>query len=412
MVNQTKENIRILQDLKSTGLTGEPISIPLITDEPKIPSFTCVPKTELERRGLFIDDYGQGFDMSSVVAQIKAVGECLERLCLFNPYRIQEPQDVGKVVDPELFCAYSHEQVNREKFISQARKEKYKVIKVRNLKDNSETFLPAQLVYLSSQFDDEFPIRKERISTGAACGPHGEDTALRKGFFEVVERDAWISSHLTERKIKRIRGLPDDLKELVEYLKRYRLETYIFDITTDVDIPTVTCVTLDRTGIGDAMNLGAKADSNYHDAVQGAIMESIQHRRGSRIDRAKNPQVEEKIDIANIETVEQRYLYCRPLSRIEYLNQWIGNNTEIEYNTLSEKDTSLKASTQTILNKGYDVFIADITLPEIRTAGFEVLKVLIPQLHPLYLSERAKALYSVHHGSIKDNPQLKPHMFT
>ena len=58
------------------------------------------------------------------------------------------------------------------------------------------------------------------------------------------------------------------------------------------------------------------------------------------------------------------------------------------------------------------MFVADITLPEIKEKGFEVLKVIIPELHPLYLDERAKALYSVHYGSIKDNPDLKPHPLT
>ncbi|MCP5114192.1 MAG: hypothetical protein GY953_25455 [bacterium] len=59
--------------------------------------------------------------------------------------------------------------------------------------------------------------------------------------------------------------------------------------------------------------------------------------------------------------------------------------------------------------RGYHVFVADMTLPQVREKGFEVLKVVVPELHPTYLDERAKALYSVHHGEIEDNPALAPH---
>jgi hypothetical protein len=63
-------------------------------------------------------------------------------------------------------------------------------------------------------------------------------------------------------------------------------------------------------------------------------------------------------------------------------------------------------------NHHFNVFVADITLPEIKEKGFEVLKVVIPELHPLYLDENAKALYSIHYGQIKEDKTLKPHPFT
>ena len=66
----------------------------------------------------------------------------------------------------------------------------------------------------------------------------------------------------------------------------------------------------------------------------------------------------------------------------------------------------------TLSHKGYHIFVADITLPEIRKNGFEAIKVIIPELHPMYLDERAKMLYSIHYGEIKNNINLKPHPLT
>ena len=62
--------------------------------------------------------------------------------------------------------------------------------------------------------------------------------------------------------------------------------------------------------------------------------------------------------------------------------------------------------------RNFNILVTDITLPEIKEQGFESLKVIIPELHPLYLDESAKALYSIHHGEIKDDPTLKPHPVT
>ena len=76
------------------------------------------------------------------------------------------------------------------------------------------------------------------------------------------------------------------------------------------------------------------------------------------------------------------------------------------------KKINLHQAIRNIASRNFNILIVDITLPEIEKQGFETFKVVIPELHPLYLDERAKALYSVHHGDIKDDPTLKPHPVT
>lgn len=50
-----------------------------------------------------------------------------------------------------------------------------------------------------------------------------------------------------------------------------------------------------------------------------------------------------------------------------------------------------------------------MTLPELEEKGFEGKKVLIPKIHPLFLDENARALYSEHYGELKYDEKLKPH---
>ena len=84
---------------------------------------------------------------------------------------------------------------------------------------------------------------------------------------------------------------------------------------------------------------------------------------------------------------------------------------EVSYASLTDKPPTLAQVIDQLSGKGYRILVADITLPELAKRGFEVLKVVIPELHPLYLDERAKTRYSVRHGLIDSDPSLAPHPF-
>ena len=402
----------LLENLLSTGLVDHPKKIPYLNDEPKISGYVCFPNPRLSDKDFFVEDFGQGYDLSETLAKVKSIAECLERFCLFNPARssLHNNPPRQKIVSPSTFRAYSAEQIDIQEFDRTVDTENYFWSKVLDLFTGGVKFVPSQLIYLSSLFDQEFPIRRERISTGAAFGQvKNKDFALRKGFLEVIERDACIFTYLTNRKIRKIRNLPQELSDLVDYIERYRLEVHLFDLFSDLEIPTVMCITLDRTGIGDAVNIGSKADLNYFNAIRGAILESIQSRRGSRI---RYPQAPSNPDLSKISTVEERHLSCRSLDRISELNNLVNTDLSIDYNDLVTRTITLPRAFANLSKRGYHVFVADMTLPQLKRRGFEVLKVLIPELHPLYLSEDAKSLYSVHYGEIKGNPNLKPHMLT
>ena len=72
---------------------------------------------------------------------------------------------------------------------------------------------------------------------------------------------------------------------------------------------------------------------------------------------------------------------------------------------------SLQETKSIFSERNYHIYVADITIDELTCVGFEVLKVIIPELHPLYLDEHAKSLFSIHGGIISDDITLKPHPF-
>ena len=62
-------------------------------------------------------------------------------------------------------------------------------------------------------------------------------------------------------------------------------------------------------------------------------------------------------------------------------------------------------------SRGFHVFESDITNPAIAPHGFEAVRVMAPELHPLHISEDAKALQSEHWGEIGEDQNATPHPF-
>lgn len=221
-----------------------------------------------------------------------------------------------------------------------------------------------------------------------------------------------MGSYLTGKILPKIKNMPREIEELINYYKRYNLETHVFNATTDLQIPVVMSLVLDRTGIGESVNLGAKSGESYLECIRGSLFEVIQPRRAARMTQILNPDILKFDSSKPINGMEERYAYWRPVERINDLDFWLNSSESVDYNKLPKKRVSLNESLKIMRKGGFSVYLADITLPPVREKGFESLKVLIPQLHPLYLAENAKALYSTHYGEIPDNSKLKPHPFT
>ncbi len=181
-------------------------------------------------------------------------------------------------------------------------------------------------------------------------------------------------------------------------------------MTSDLEVPSIITLTLDYTGIGPTVNIGSKSDFSYEKAIIGSIFESIQCRRTTRfvIDSQANYKFPTEIEI---ESLEERYFYWYPRERISDLCIWLKDTPKKEFEKIREKERPLNEALEILKTKGYHIFSADITLPELRNKGFEVVKVLVPELHPLFLDEGCKALYSIHLGEIKEDGSLKPHPF-
>jgi len=400
--------------LVSTNLSKPTELIPFITDEPKFHNYFCFPNENALKKYYTKDVFGQGYNKNKDLAKIKSVAEMLERLCLCNPPKelFASKFKKGAFQDPSTFFCYSHEQIpDKEKRIEKIKDGAYQWIMSKNLTTGREIYVPAQMIFLSYSFKNELTLRKEQISTGAALGEINEKRAFKSGFLESVERDGIMAFYLKELKGRKMKDFPKQIQEIINYLERYSLETHVFDVTTNLKIPTSLAMVLDKTGIGDAVNIGSKANLRYIDSIKGSIMESIQCRRLGRSHNSsrKNEEIPTEDKIISL---EKRLIYWAQKERLKDIKYLIDEKPKISYKDLKIKEISLENAIESVKEKNFHILVTDITLPEIKQKGFEVLKVTIPELHPLYLNERARSLFSIHHGEIEDNPKLKPHFIT
>tara|TARA_Y100000310_G_C20700529_1_gene829382 strand:- start:1735 stop:2949 length:1215 start_codon:yes stop_codon:yes gene_type:complete len=401
---------KTINSLLSIGLTKKPQEIIHFTDEPKYPYYHTSPKEDI-KEGLPDDLCGQGFSESKNEAIIKSLAECIERISTFKPSHnrgiISKYLTNRNFIDPFKFVHYSDEQLeSRPGFLKEVKNQGYKWTEAIDFKTGKKVLLPSQIVYLNEH--SELPIR-EGITTGVALRDSLESASFY-ATLEVIERDAFMLAYLKKTPLEKITPDTMQLKKLIEYFRRYELYPTIFDITTDIGIPVAMCITLDYSGLSSAVNVGAKAHTNPLLAVKGALLESIQSRRLTRIAYLASKKGEE-IKEDEINSLENRYYYWHPVERISDLEFWLNQEEKKSFSEFAKKRITKSEIFKKLINKGYSIYLSDLTWPIIRNKGFSVVRCTIPEMHPLYLSEDFKALYSVHAGTINEDPTLKPHPF-
>ncbi|OQA65808.1 MAG: YcaO-like family protein [Candidatus Diapherotrites archaeon ADurb.Bin253] len=294
-------------------------------------------------------------------------------------------------LDPSLFINFRDSDLNfrKQDYIKKIKDSKLKWVEATNLQGGSKVLVPAQLVYVDFDFTNE-PMIRPRVSTGAAANESLEK-ALYSGIMENIERDSYMISYLSKKQLPKInleKGFPD----INNYFKRYLLDLQVFETTTDLEIPSFMCLNIDRTGLGPAISVGLNASVNPREGILGSIKESQQVRQWIRnlwIQKA-NPKNYSKEDVKEI---EDRGFYWYDLAKIKELDYLLNPQSLKDIQEIKPPKT--KEELQDKLRKnGIDTYYVDLTHPVFKDAGFFVVRVIQPQLHPLFLDESFPCYHS------------------
>lgn len=393
------EVLQVAEELKDkdTGVIKSIHRAQWYSDEPDINVFTVrIGNTNRLGSEVSPETFHTGTHIQQVPAAVKAVGEALERYSSGFYSREQMTYDsyenLENALKPSDATKFSREQLKNQEKARFDTSDDFWWTEGYNLLDSEKIYIPAQLVFMPYKINSE-PLIRNPISTGLAAGTN-TGSALFRGFCEVIERDAFIISYLNHLEIPEIdkSSIKDEeTKKLIERVEEKDIELRIFELPTDMPLEVYMAITVEKSEKGPSIVVGANAHHDTYEAIKDAISETLHTRPWLRQKR-----MEEGLFEGNpkkINSLKERGLYWFPKSMISELDFWLQKP---EKKKLDVHKSSKKESLSKILKKlkenNYQAVYSDITTQELERLGFKVVRVTVPELHPLYLREKFKYL--------------------
>lgn len=333
-------------------------------------------------------------------AAIGSIGECLERYCcaVFDHSQLTYASQTAlgdAAVGMERFSLFTRRQLDNPLFpfrpwdaaLSQH------WVEAEVLGTGEKRFVPACMTFIPyvehpdpAYTRDQFGLA---VSSGQAC--HSDwNAALISGLCEVVERDAFMITWLKRIAPKRIEWEHD--AELMGIFERHfacpNLKFHLFDLTLDIQIPTVACIIEGTSDRGGYLCLGASTRSNYRKAIVKAWLEAAQAQVWMLDLLRSKPDWQPGSDWGNVRDFEDHVrLFAEPWMRSHaefMLDTPHVVRPDFDAGTYASTADEIDACLRAVQAEGYEVLATDLTTREVRDSGFVVPKVFVPGLAPLY----------------------------
>lgn len=409
--NFPKNIVKIYKKLKEIGILGEYGFRYTFPDEPHFFQYACErsPYSVKVRKGL-----GFGCSEKESDAFTAAIAEAIEHYCilyerdeLFNYDSYDNLRD--KAVDPLRFVIFSKEQLRDKKFkrFRFTDKTKFNWLEGYSLTKKKKLLIPASLVYANYNYSKrKEPLIQLKNSTGAAAGPSIE-FAIYRGICEIIERDAYMISFINNLPKKTI-NIDNDyhLSRFKRHIERYDLEVHILSTQLDFPMTTTTSLIFDKTGSGPAVCTGLGGSLSPEKAIKTAVFESIRRHISARDRFFRNkPLPMPRKNSFDWFLLQKQLMWSAP-HMIQKAQKFIEDTQVIDFNELKNKEKKLgdKEKVEYLIKelaaRNYEVICVDMTIAELKEFGFKVVKILIPEMVPLWRDERypyleAKRLYNV-----------------
>ncbi len=339
--------------------------------------------------------FSSGTALSDERARLKAVCEAIERFCL-SKYDgktsiISSYSKLEQALDPTSLAGVAPQ--DKKKFGNYDGNTKFAWVSGLSMTRNDKIWIPAQLVYVPYQSNE--PVIRNTISTGAASGT-SYSAAIYRGLCEVIERDAFMITYLNKlpRSVIDIASAKsEDVRRLDYIFRRYDLERYSFDITTDVGVPVILTILVDRSGVGPSVSLGMKCSFNVEEALLGSMEEAQQTRPWIRGEMHKFLQTG-KMPPEQRHFLERAFFWY-DVGMIKKLDFLLKTKNKIKISRIKSrnfKDSNERLRAVLRALRGYETDVVDLTDKKIGRAGFRVIKAIVPEMQPLHLVEGRRYL--------------------
>ncbi|HET9650506.1 MAG TPA: YcaO-like family protein [Microlunatus sp.] len=323
--------------------------------------------------------------MSLAEASARAVGEALERYCALTA--VVEPV-TAKLRDSIFRDAWPRCNVDEgapTPFTTPPLDAALSSVRLRRLSDDTEHSVPVGHVLLRHVPAHPEPPVTIPISTGLAFHPDLVK-AIWAGLCEVVERDAVMSFWWIHEPRPRIdlRDAPHSLIERASRLSVRHMAAYLFDVTTELDIPTVFCVLTSPTY--PRLVVGAAAKASAEEACAKALDEVVAMRVALR---AQPERRRDDMPVTPPHTLIDHALYYASDPEHSAFQDILLTAGSQPFRAFARRTMSqpsgmgdLRRVAARLEAQGATTLWTDLTTAEVRAAG-RVVKVVIPELLPL-----------------------------
>ena len=359
--------VRVLHDLDRSN--GELLPMMQFNDEPPLQGyFSTIGGKKPEWCG--------AVGMDPVFTQIRAIGESLERYCIanHNEQKIVYGTE-GEVENSLSLHRFVGQQVVEEDYGQPVCGEDVSIgwYPVKNI-HGEESYVPQQVATYAG--GDE-PFIWDRNTNGLACHAT-EQKAMFSALSELIERDAFLIRYHASKKAPRVNiNGHEELQELLQLLRRYRLETEVYDLDLGFGLPVYMTILLDQTGHKPHIALGFGTSEIGIDAIRKSIFEAVQIRTYHR-------SLDEGAGERSMSEIDARALLYNAATK-KSLAHMLDDDADFQEVKNLEGDIR-----DFIASFPHELHFADLTLPGM--AGFKVMKAVCPDLVNLYFDDRAAPL--------------------
>ncbi|WP_331233411.1 YcaO-like family protein [Natronorarus salvus] len=306
-----------------------------------------------------------GVDAGWDAAYMKALGEALERYSA-GVY-VDERFDRGTV--PETEGALSPEAFVRGRPIE----ESIPWVTGERLDTGELVRLPAEFV--------QFPPPERRfggaITTGLGLGSSPVEATL-SGLYEVIERDATMLSWYSTADPLALDVDHEGYETLSRRARSEDLGTTALLVTMDVDVPVV-AVAVHREEGWPRFAVGSAADLDAVSAARSALSEALQNWTELRAmgEERANEQSAWIGEYASFPEAARGFVSAEPTV----------SATDVGPAEVPEGAGELESVVEGVVEAGLTPYVASVTPRDVRSLGFEAVRVMIPEAQPLFTSE-------------------------
>lgn len=227
-----------------------------------------------------------------------------------------------------------------------------------------------------------------RISTGFAI--HSDPVeALIGGICEVIERDSIALTWLQRLLLPLVPSTltSTTLDYLCDGARRHFMEPYLFDATTDLDVPTVYCLLVAEYDMRVRQVVGCATERSLVKAAEKALTEALAVRASIRFGESPD-------SFAEYSTVTDGARYMASAERAEafsFLTRDAGDRlTPMRSELSAEPAQALRELITRFSDRDMQVIAVERTTREIDEVGLTAVNVIIPALQPMSLAPFAQ----------------------